>query len=521
MSSPPPVDAPLPDEREEEPPSVDEVRFEAADEVTGLDHANPFPERFEWQLEAEAGGGGALADLDDDGDLDVVLTALNDRNGVFLNDGSGAFTRVEDSGLESGLGTHAVTSADFNGDRYPDLLLHDVGSVRLFEGSGDGRFNELMPLVEFGDDLGSVGAAITDADGDGDLDIYLMIHERIPSGSGHDGLQGAHDMLFLGAGDMVWEDAGHLLPDSRQGATFAATWIDIDEDDDLDLYVVRDHGERLAPNALFLNPGTPETPWAEAAGDFGLDVAMNAMGIAWGDIDGLHGAEIVISDTRSTLRTLSMLDGYGTDVTHVIGSNPDQEAIHRIGWGTELVDVDDDGDLDLLAAWGHKDYNTHDEPPRPQPMSLHINAGGRLHDRSRRLPPALGAFHRGVLYGDLDGDGTLDVLTTSLFGPTMVLAGVPTDNHHLEVRLDSGDVDNRDGLGSVVEVTMPDGTHQRRMIAAGATGVHSSLPPVARFGLGSQAPDRVSVQWPDGSRTDVSVDDVDRQILVGRDGLLD
>jgi len=516
----PPAAPPEEDPEPAEPFSSD-YAIEEATEASGLAFEAPFPDFLESQLDAQAGGGGSIADLDADGDWDVILVALHGDNAVFLNHGDGTFEQAVSPTLETTTGVRATTVADFNGDGFPDLLLHDRTSVRLLEGSGDGDFNEWPPLYEFAEDEGSVGASISDADGDGDLDIYLMMHERLAPGTGHELIAGADDRLLLGTGGFAFEDRTDLLEGAAPGATNGAAWLDVDEDGDRDLYVVRDLGETLAPNALFLNPGAPDEPWVEAAAEFGMDIALNGMGVAWADLDEHDGPEIAMSDTNSTTRLISVREEGAVDVTQALGASPEDDRLYRIGWGTEFVDMDDDGDQDLLVAWGHKDHNTFDEPPAPQPVSLHLAHEGRLHDHSAAVPSTTGNFHRAAMPADLDGDGFLDVVVTSLFGPTQVLRGQPTGNRHLEVRLRWDQPSNRDGLGSFVDLFDSADRHQRRALASGASGVHCSLPPIARFGLGDAEVTALVVEWPDGEVTTVEAADLQGSVTVGPDGLIE
>ncbi len=167
--------------------------------------------------------------------------------------------------------------------------------------------------------------------------------------------------------------------------------------------------------------------------------------------------------------------------------------------------MDDDGDRDLLTPWGHKEYDSAWDPQAP---SLHLWGTYGFDDvTTEGLPETPGTTWRVVLPADFDGDGATDLLWLQQVGPPSMQRGVPTGNRWVEVELPSPE-----GFGAWVEV---DGLVQRYV--PGGSGLHSSLPPVLRVGIGGRdAARQVDVTWPDGSTESFGEVGAGERLIVGR-----
>ncbi len=457
----------------------------------GVDFQAPRPDPAPTTYpDTRAGGGGVLDDLDGDGDLDLLLTAPFGEAALYLNGGD-RFERADSgAGIEGIGGLLDATAADLDGDDLPDLVLCAGHDVRLFRNLG-GTFEELAPLLTTEPTVRPVATTVADADGDGQPDVYVLTW-GLSEDYGLDPIPG-HDRFFRGLGDLAFAEDPDAFPDTG-GLSFSAAWLDVEPDGDLDLFVVRYNALVMGGNALFVQE---DGRFTDVAADLDLDAATNGMGVDVADLQGDGTLEFAISDTDYRVLILS-LTGYGAlDVSAPLNAVPADTEQQRDSWGVRFEDVDDDGDLDLLTPWGNKDT---DPSYPPQRASLWTWEGEAFADAPEALPALLSHAWRSVLPGDLDGDGAVDLVWTSAVGPASVQLGRPTGNRWLEVQLPPGR-----GQGAVVEV---DGA--RRVLAAGGSGVHASLPAIARFGLGqrSQA-DLVRVTWPDGEvteRRDVAAD---------------
>ncbi len=484
----------------------------------GLDFSSPGWDEGELPAMVEDranGGGGTLTDLDADGDLDLVLTAPRGGNAIFLNSG-GSFERVAGAGIEELPGTSCVTALDLNGDRRPELLLGVRRELLLFGNLGSGRFELLGVLHTLPEGPSIEGVTAADVDGDGQVDLYVSAQGRHEPGELPGASWGAEDVLLRGLGEGAFEDVSMLAPAGTLGGqSFSATWLDVDQDGDLDLYSVKDRGTLLVPARLLVNPGSLDQPWTEESLAWGMALGGDGMGVSAGDIDGDGRIEVLQSDNWGRLPLLSVDAEMGSAirVDQSWGLLPYDAEQQSTSWGQALEDFDNDGDLDALVVFGRI---AHGGDARQQQTGLWLwdddGFVGRpdLLDFAHPAPPdAL----RNPLVGDLNGDGALDVVLTAQTGEPVLLEGRPSGWHWLSVRLDGGP-GNRDGLGAVVEVEAG-GRTLRRLIQAGGQGVHGSGPALAWFGLGpADRVDRLSVRWPDGSLGEWSDLEVDERLVV-------
>jgi enediyne biosynthesis protein E4 len=476
----------------EEPPEALPPLFVDATATWGVDFDAPRPETPPLTYpHTRAGGGGALDDLDGDGDLDLLLTAPFGSAALYLNEGDRFEPKGSGAGIEGIESLLDVTAADLDGDDLPDLVVCAGRDVRLFHNVG-GSFEEAAPLLTTSESIRPVATTVADVNGDGHPDVYVLTW-GVSEDYGFDPVPG-HDRFLLGRGDLVFDEAPDVFPDTG-GLSFSAIWLDLEPDGDLDLFVVRYDALHMGGASLFVQGD--DGRFEDVAPGQDLDVADNGMGVDVADLQGDGTLEFLISDTDHRVLALSLTGLGALDVSAPLNTFPSDFEQQRDSWGVVLQDVDDDGDLDLLTPWGNKDADPSYPPQRP---SLWTWEGQAFVDADGALPHLLSHAWRSVLPGDLDGDGTLDLVWTSAVGPASIQLGRPTGNHHLEVQLPPGR-----GQGALVEV---DG--MKRRLTAGGSGLHASLPTIARFGLGPRnRADLVRVSWPDGEvteRRDVAAD---------------
>jgi hypothetical protein len=180
-----------------------------------------------------------------------------------------------------------------------------------------------------------------------------------------------------------------------------------------------------------------------------------------------------------------------------------QASRSSLGFGCVFLDVNLDGRLDLLAVNGHIDEtvrNIGGNTGYAQPPHLFLNEGsGGFRDVAKQAGADFAApkVARGAAYGDFDRDGDVDILITSNQGPAALYRNdVSNGNRSLRVRL-IGTKSNRDGIGTVVRLSTPDGT-QSRMVKTGSSYLSQSELPLT-FGLGHRdKADRLVIEWPSG-----------------------
>ena len=331
-----------------------------------------------------AGTGVAWIDYDQDGFLDIYVVnawALSGnrivergKNALYRNRGNGTFEDVTETAGVDGEGRWGcgVAVADFDNDGWPDLFVTNFGSNILYRNLGDGRFENVAAKAGVEAPGWNTGASLFDADGDGDLDLYIAAYidatiEEVLNAKrtliwkgtekvayGPFGLTGARDRFFLsdGEGGFVEATAESGLEDRGRGYGFGVRAADLDGDEDLDIYVANDSDA----NYLYRNrgDGTFEEVglWTGAA--FNVDGAAQAgMGVAVGDADGDGNLDIFVTNFSEDFNTFYRGAGGGFFEDLSVPSGISEPTFLPLSWGTVMADLDNDGDLDLVVANGH------------------------------------------------------------------------------------------------------------------------------------------------------------------------
>jgi hypothetical protein len=182
-----------------------------------------------------------------------------------------------------------------------------------------------------------------------------------------------------------------------------------------------------------------------------------------------------------------------------------QPSAPLVGWGTGFFDMDNDGWLDLLSAYGHV-YPQMDQiaygAGYHQPVLLFRNKGNRTFENSSalagldKLPPA---SHRGVAFGDVNNDGKVDVLILNVGAPpTLLINRTESSNHAVLFRL-VGTKSNKAAIGARITVTAGDLVQVSEV--RGGSSYMSQNDLRQHFGLGEHATlNRVEIAWPSGQK---------------------
>ena len=505
-------------------------------------HDNGHRERF--YMPETASGGAGLFDMDGDGDLDAYLIQSgsiedpDDRTGnrLFANDGTGRFTDVtEQSGLDDlgyGMG---LACGDFDDDGDVDVYVTNLGENKLFANDGRGRFTDVTAQAGVGHPGWGSSAGFFDYDRDGDLDLFVVNYmnwtprTEIPctnqmgsadycSPLNYD--SPAMDVLYRNDGNGRFTDVT-VEAGMNYGFGNGLGYVvgDFDGDDWLDVFVANDG----LVDQLWVNQGdgrfVDKALLTGCAVDMEGGVPKAGMGVTAGDIDADGDLDLMVCNLVNESDSVYRNEGsYFTDVTAGVGLGSVSKGFTRFGQG--WVEFDNDGWFDLYQSNGRvmQASPAYDTDPYAEPNLLFRGLpGGRFEEVRPRggTDPALHTVSRAAAFGDVDGDGGVDVLVANSNGRnvSLLMNRVPDRGHWLS--LDVRERSGRPAEGAVV-IAEIDGRQQRRDVRAGYSYLACNDPRV-HLGLGSASTlASVEIRWVDGETTRFGPFDANQVIRLDR-----
>lgn len=502
-------------------------------------------EGLEHILETTGGGIGVI-DFDVDGWPDLYFcqgglwsergdqSTYRDR--LFRNLGNGRFADVT---LEAGLGdgefSQGVAVGDYDGDGYPDLYLANAGPNRLYHNNGNGSFCDVSEEAGVAGDEWTTSAAMADLNGDGLLEIYavnyLLTEEvlaRSCERSGHP--MGCSPTMFTAEQDRLYENLGNgrfrdvtvesgVLAADGKGLGIVAA--DFTGNGKINLFV----GNDTTANFYFVNKSAgPGYPLVFDEQGILTGLAFNdagegqaCMGIAAGDYNADGLLDLLIANFYADSNTLYRQLPEHMFVDESCRANLREPSFNRLGFGTQFIDADLDGHLDVMVSNGHVDRSLDGSVPDLMPPQFFRNAGDGRFDEI--LGKSLGDYFRkdylgrSVVVLDWNRDGKEDLCVSHLDAPAALLTNrTPDAGHYLAVKL-QGVTSNRDAIGTILELIAGGRTLKRQMI--GGNGYMASSERKIIFGLANaELVDCLHVRWPSGAEQTFENLPADQELLI-------
>lgn len=517
------------------------VRFEDVTLESGIEFYHRQGGTMLNAISEVVGSGACMGDYDNDGFVDIY--AVNGSgyinfygkkwwwykdpyNTLYHNNGDGTFTDVTE---KAGVGYKGwgmgCAWGDYDNDGNLDLYVTNHGANVLYHNNGGGTFTDVTEKAGVGDKGWGMGCAWGDYNNDGYLDIYIANYLEFDKTMNPAEPNSAfkietpllmdsrlydsqRNVLYRNKGDGTFTDVTDKAGvGNSPGKSMGVVFLDFNEDGYQDIYVVNDNSR----NVLYVNNGTGT--FTDVGGTLGVDSPLSGMGVTVGDYDNDGDFDIFSTytqkDTNMLYKNTRMDSGKKTkdyslskfvDVTVDAGLGEDV-SVGYFGWGTEFLDYDNDGYLDIFVANGHPMVD-FDDPKSTigQRNQLFKNHGdGSFLEVSGNAGEGLMPYttSRGVTIGDYDNDGDVDVFVLNNNAYATLLQNVGGNTHNwLTIKL-RGTKSNRDAIGAKIKVVAGQ-LSQTREVRSGSSYLSQSDMRL-HFGLSTLSKvDMIEIRWPSG-----------------------
>ncbi|MYD44388.1 MAG: CRTAC1 family protein [Gammaproteobacteria bacterium] len=444
----------------ERPPERNEtsesVWFEEAAVARGLTFTHVSGASGEFELPEITGGGVALLDVENDGDLDVYfiqsgirLAQVDDsrRNELFLNHGDGTFIKSTQDGDHAAAGYGmGVATADYDNDGDVDIYVTNIGPNALLRNDGSGRFTNVAIAAGVADDSWGTAASFADFDRDGDLDLYVVNYLHWDPSTALDcyatNVQtycvplhnyAAMDRIYENQGDGTFRnrtlEAGLA---SAFGNGLGVVSVDVNDDGWVDVFVANDS----MVNQLWMNQGNftfidDAWYWSAAMDDHGIEKA--GMGIVTQDFDEDGDFDVLVVNIEEQTDSYFRNEGnYFVDATGGVGLRSHSRRFTR--FGLLATDFNHDACMDIYQANGSV-YHDEEDLGKPdyfaEPNTLYAGdclGGYTLVQPEGGTMPMEERTSRAAAVGDLNGDGFQDVVVVNKDGPASLFINQTATN---------------------------------------------------------------------------------------------
>ena len=378
------------------------------------------------------GGGVSYVDFNGDGLDDLTMSSDETQKVQFFQNTGSGFTNVTLTGINSGGRAKQVLWVDYDNDGDKDFFVTNViGQNALYQNDGSMSFTDVTAASGlFTDDLTSYGATFGDIDNDGDLDLFI---------SNREGAAANRNYLYRNDnGTFVDITAANGINTSVE-LTFCASFFDYDNDGDQDLYIINDKDD---PNHLFQNDGSGQ--FTDVSVTSGAGITIDAMSSTIGDYNSDGFFDVYVTNTQAGNQLLENNgDGTFTNVAPAAGV-----AFESFAWGATFLDADNDTHPDLYVS-GSLDGSVSSLLP----SAFYHNDG----DGTFTIPNNIGfsndtreSFSNAV--GDFNNDGKPDLVVMNHEDDYFLWENqTTTTNNWIKIKLE-GVTSNKDGVGNKIEI---------------------------------------------------------------------
>ncbi|WP_197440966.1 FG-GAP-like repeat-containing protein [Thalassoglobus neptunius] len=506
----------------------------------GADDATSGARMFE-----QTGGGVGVLDFDCDGRMDLFFPQGGDwptghsvpqntgrlTDAIFRNLGSDEFRNVADAAgfsAERDFG-QGVAIGDFDQDGFADIYVANVGKNALYWNAGDGTFLDVSEQLAERESKWTASVAIADLNGDSNPDLFDVnylegprVYELICQGKACSPsvFEGAADDLLISNGSGEFETC--LKSEvSEQSKGLGIVVIPETPPELPSLFIACD---QVANQLLEVKVGSDakdvrlENRALVSGVAFNHDgLAMACMGVALGDVNRDGTEDLLVTNFEDEFNTLYLRHGERMFVDSTRYSGLMSPSFPKVGWGTQFLDADHDGWLDLIVANGHvDDYRDTGGEFAMNPQFFRNVGDGRFEEIPAEMT---GEFFkrkqlgRGLAVGDFNQDGLRDAAVSLIHSNASILLNTTENhNHHLNVKL-VGVQSSRDAVGARVIVKVND-VKLSGSVTAG-DGYMASNEKSVNFGLGNYSEiESIVIHWPSGLVTEIDSPPVDGTLLV-------
>jgi enediyne biosynthesis protein E4 len=504
---------------------------------------------------AFGGSGAAAGDINGDG-IDDLLLLSGAGNKLYKGKGNGTFIDITKEAGIMFLGEDGHPGeprqpiiADFDNDGRQDILITYVKHPhKLYRNIGNGTFKDVSISAKLGgQDLVGGPALAFDYDRDGLLDIYILYFGNYLKGKlptlNRRNLNGLPNRLFRNKGNMVFEDVTEKSGVDNTGWGQAAAHTDLDLDGWQDIIVGNDFGV----NVYYRNRG--DGTFENIAAKLNTDKPSFTMNVGITDLNRDSYPDIYISNIVTMVKDEKyVLPGKETTMKF----NPEKMGRMRVieandlflsdtkggkfngftlsdavgrgfsstgwAWGANFFDFDNDGDDDLYCVNGMNEYSVYSDTPyytsvfnekkevkllvyAKESNVFFVNQGGKLQNQSKQSGTDLLGNSRSTVYFDIDNDGDLDILLNNYHGAAVVYRNNSQQmgNNWLKVKLvgDPAQKCNLDAIGARVVAFKNDRQVAWRELRGG-DGYLCMNPKTQHMGLGKEQHVDLKVFWPNG-----------------------